>query len=126
MMDITVVTSNRSCPSNEMVGTEDMTDYSSIESKDRWELIRPTKMTMPTRNRAWQQLHKQERSVTLYTAPAIKRAIDQAIADAGATIHFVLPGTPVTNSRPTTKPLIINLPDGEQIESKHTCILNLP
>ena len=63
--DITVVTSNRSCPSNETVGTEDMTDDSSIESQNRWEPIQPSKMTMPTRTRAWQQIRQQERPETL-------------------------------------------------------------
>jgi len=43
----------------------------------------------------------------------IKIAIDMAISDAGTTGHFVLPDTPVTNIKPTTSLLTINLPDGE-------------
>ena len=62
---ITVVTSNRSCPSDETVGTEDMADDSSIECDDWWEPIQPSKMTMPTQTRAWQQLRQQERPETL-------------------------------------------------------------
>ena len=49
-----------------------------------------------------------------------------AIADAGATGHFVLPSTPVTDISPATKPLAINLTDGETIKSTHTCKLEIP
>ena len=49
-----------------------------------------------------------------------------AIADARATSHFVLPGTPVKAVREVTKPLIINLPDGEQLNSSHVCELDVP
>ena len=52
--------------------------------------------------------------------------MDMAITDAGATGHFVLSGTPFSNIQLTTKPLIINLPDGEQLKSTHTCKLNMP
>ena len=49
-----------------------------------------------------------------------------AIADADATGHFELPGTPVTNIFPATTPLVINKTDGDTIQSTHTCKLAIP
>jgi hypothetical protein len=49
-----------------------------------------------------------------------------AIADAGATGHFVMRGAPVINVKPTTSPIKITPPDGEFILSTHTCNLNIP
>jgi hypothetical protein len=50
-----------------------------------------------------------------------------AVADAGATGNFMIPGAPVTNISPSTKtPIIINLPDGSQIKSTHTCEIDNP
>ena len=48
-----------------------------------------------------------------------------AIAYAGTTSHFKLPGTTVTNISPETTPLVINLPDGETIQLTHTCKLEI-
>ena len=44
----------------------------------------------------------------------------------GATGHFVLPVTPVKNTKPATTLLTINLLDGDQIKSTHTCQLDTP
>jgi hypothetical protein len=63
---------------------------------------------------------------TIFNASGIIIAGDQAIADAGATGHFILPGTPVSDIQPASKPLAINLPNGEKIMSTHTCRLNVP
>ena len=49
-----------------------------------------------------------------------------AVADAGATGHFVLPGTPVTNIKIARHPLKINLPDGDCLTLSHTCTLDIP
>ena len=49
-----------------------------------------------------------------------------AIADAGATGHFVMAGVPVINVRLTTNPIRITLPNGQIIVSTHTCNLNIP
>ena len=49
-----------------------------------------------------------------------------AISDAGATGHFVLPGTHVKNIKPTEKPLCINLPDVQQLKSTYTCQIDIP
>ena len=48
------------------------------------------------------------------------------ISDAGATGHFLLPGTPVTDISPATKCLVINLTNGETIQSTHTLKLAIP
>ena len=48
------------------------------------------------------------------------------IADAGATGHFGLPGTPVTDILPEITPLVIHLPDGKTIQSTYTCKLAIP
>ena len=56
----------------------------------------------------------------IFNTPKIKIAVDMAIEYAGATGHFVIPGTPVTDISPATRPLVIYLPDGETIKSTHT------
>eukprot|EP00978_Attheya_sp_CCMP212_P021045 scaffold61041_cov42-Attheya_sp.AAC.1 len=38
----------------------------------------------------------------------------------------MIPGAPVTNIAPTKKPIVINLPDGSQIKSTHTCEIDNP
>ena len=58
--------------------------------------------------------------------PSIQIALGTAIANAGATEHFLLPGAPVTNVQPTLHPLTINLPDGGTIKSMYTCLLDMP
>ena len=63
---------------------------------------------------------------TCFNAGRIKIAVDMAVADAGATGHFVLPGTPVIDVLPTSNPITINLPDGSVIRSTHTCRINIP
>ena len=86
----------------------------------------------PTRQKAWakkvelESLKDDINAETMFNTSSIKIAVDQAIADAGATGHFMIPGAPVIDVRPATKPLIINLPDGETIQSTHTCKLNIP
>ena len=49
-----------------------------------------------------------------------------AVADAGATGQFVLPGTTVTNVKVSQHPLKINLTDGDCLTSTHTCKLEIP
>ena len=38
----------------------------------------------------------------------------------------MIPGAPVKNVKPTQSPIVINLPDGSQIRSTHTCELDNP
>ena len=85
----------------------------------------------PSRAKAWSRmathLHT-DKSIgrhTIMETAKIKIAIDMAIADAGATAYFAVPGAPVINQKVTTTPLIINLPDGKQLQSTHTCELDI-
>ena len=55
----------------------------------------------------------------------MKIAKNMAVADAGPTGHFVLPGTLVTNVKVARHPLKINLPDGECLTSTRTCTLDI-
>ena len=56
----------------------------------------------------------------------MKIAKNMAVADAGVTGHFVLPGTPVTNAKVARHPLKINLRDGDFLRSTHTFTLDIP
>ena len=47
------------------------------------------------------------------------------IADTCTTGHFVLPVTPVTNISPATTPLVINIPDGDNIQPTNACKLEI-
>ena len=63
---------------------------------------------------------------TNYTTAQLKIAKNMAVADAGATGHFVLPDTPITNVKVSRHPLKIKLPDGDCLTSTHTCTLDIP
>ena len=52
---------------------------------------------------------------TAYSTSIIKITKQEAIADAGAIVNFILPVTPVKNVRPVSKPISINLPDGYKL-----------
>jgi hypothetical protein len=67
-------------------------------------------------------LHMLKRSTTHRTSIGV----DMAIADAGATSHFLVTGAPVINRRTAIAPIKINLPDGAQLKSTHTATLNIP
>ena len=63
---------------------------------------------------------------TIFNTSYIKISVDMAIANAGAKGHFLLPGTQVTNLKPSDKPMTVNLPGGTQIQSTHPCDINVP
>ena len=48
------------------------------------------------------------------------------IVDAGATGHFLHPGTPAKNIRPTNNPISISQPDGGKLKSTHECEIDNP
>lgn len=83
---------------------------------------------------AWAKIRELERhnsftSEVCFDMSGIKIGVDYAIAAAGATWHFLLPEASVVNTRETTKPLMIHLPNGDNLTSTHTCdvdILSLP
>ena len=74
------------------------------------------------------EIHKKKNAATHtnYTTAQLKIAKNMALADAGATGQFVLPGTPVTNIKIARHPLKINLPDGDCLTSTHICTLDIP
>ncbi len=49
-----------------------------------------------------------------------------AILDSGATRHSLVTAAPMTNMRPTSKPIIACLPNGEHVHSTQMCTLNIP
>ncbi len=57
---------------------------------------------------------------------ALTIATTHAIADIRATSIFIMDGVDVVNKRVATNPLRINLPDGRQVKSTHTCDIDIP
>jgi hypothetical protein len=49
-----------------------------------------------------------------------------AILDSGATNQFLTTAAPMTNMRPTSKPIIAWLPNGKCVHSTHRCTLDIP
>ncbi len=49
-----------------------------------------------------------------------------AILDSGATSHFLTTDAPASNIILATVPLIARLPNGDKVQSTHTCTLDLP
>jgi hypothetical protein len=67
------------------------------------------------------------RDIEIESGTVPKAHLEQyALFDSGATAHFLVQGAPVINKQPVVKPLKIKLPDGNFIESTHTCNLNIP
>ena len=65
------------------------------------------------------------------TAPSLhptrlQGAVQYAISDSGATRYFMVQGSPVVNKRPTESQLKITFPNGNIIQSTHTCNLDTP
>ena len=56
----------------------------------------------------------------------IKIAVDEAIADAGATSHFVTPNAPLTDVKPTLNPLTVHMPQGGTLRTTHEGLLPIP
>ena len=80
---------------------------------------------------AWTQIRAREKSSefaneSCFDVSGIKIGVNYAIADAGATGHFLVPEAPVINKAATTNPLSIHLPDGEKLMSTHTCEIDVP
>jgi hypothetical protein len=87
-------------------------------------LIKPVNSTLrptPTHNYALAA------SVLLRTIATDATTIKQwAILDSGATSHFLTTDAPATNIVPATVSLIARLPNGDKVQSTHTCTLDLP
>jgi hypothetical protein len=54
------------------------------------------------------------------------KTITMGISDSGATGHFLQDDAPVTNKQVALHPIRITLPDGNKIQSSHTCNLDIP
>ncbi len=66
-------------------------------------------------------------SILLRTITTDATTIKQwAILNSGATSHFLTTNAPATNIIPATVPLIARLPNGNKMQSTHTCTLDLP
>ena len=69
-------------------------------------------------------------SKTIETANKVANPIqiikELGIADAGATVHFLQPGTPAKIIRPTNNPISTSQPDGDNLESTHECEIDNP
>jgi hypothetical protein len=67
------------------------------------------------------------RNIEIESGTVPKTLLEQyALFDSGATAHFLVQGAPVINKKPVVKPLKIKLPEGNFIESTHTCNLDIP
>jgi hypothetical protein len=66
-------------------------------------------------------------SILLKTINVDAATIKQwAILDSGATSHFLTTNAPATNIVLAAVPLIAHLPNGDKVQSTHTCTCNLP
>ena len=108
--DKTIVTSN--CKADRTRTTDELSTDSTISSYEIEEQQNRSKERTNSHGMIM-KWHRQENphTETVYNASNIKISEDMAIADAGATSHFLITGAPVLNKQLTTKPLRINLPD---------------
>ena len=111
-----------------------------IQGHDREDPVIEKAMTSPAQvaiappprwERAWDIIKRTEQENVFtgdycFDVSGIKIGIEYAIADSGATGHFLVPGAPVTNKAEAIDPLSINLPDGEKLTSTHTCDIDVP
>ena len=49
-----------------------------------------------------------------------------AILDSGATSHFLVTDAPVIDILPASRPLTVQIPNGERVTLTHTCNLDMP
>ena len=83
---------------------------------------------MPAQHKIVQKNHLSnlpETSLSFFPTK-MKEDVQYAIPDSGATGHFLVQGAPVVNKKLTSSPLKITLPNGNMIQSTHTCNLDIP
>ena len=93
--------------------------------QDRIKIDKPAKNIFPlppSNNSFWESPNAE----TMFNASNIKIAVDMAVADSGVTGHFVLPSNKVSYMKISKKSLTINLPNGTQLKSTHTCEIGAP
>ena len=61
-----------------------------------------------------------------FNTTRLKHAVEYAISDSGAAVHFLVEGAPVANLKMAENPITIMLPNGRTIQSTHTCNLDIP
>ena len=103
---VTVVRSN--CGQDKIKNDEHTKNISPLPPSHYFpgETIRRSYTVITTQEKAWQE--------TMFNTSNIKIAVDIAVADSGATGHFVLPGTKVSDMKST------------QLKSTHTCDIDVP
>ena len=114
---MTAITTPTHC-TQQNLEDDDVTVKASNRAQDRpiFE-IEQNNAPFPSRAKAWSKMTDKMKlgPDALMNTAKIKIAVDMAITDAGATAHFAIPGAPVINKKIATTPLIVNLPDGEQL-----------
>ncbi len=60
-----------------------------------------------------------------YSGHKDQQSKNWAILDSGATRHLLVTDAPVTQLQFTEAALKVRLPEGKQVRSTHTCLLNL-
>ena len=98
--------------------TNSLTKNSRARCMNPWQAAWATISELKKRN--------EHTSDACFDVSGIKIGVDYAVADAGATGHFLVPGAPVINKAETTNPLSIHLPNGDKLTSTHTCELDVP
>ena len=81
---------------------------------------------------AWQHilqannLYSHPNAAQMLNTTSIRRAVEWAISDSGATGHFIVEGAPIVNRKIAQFPIAIKLLDGKIIKSTHTGNLDIP
>ena len=112
---------------NKNVKTSDTADEITVRHSNKCKEKMP-RLTGQHKERKYDELRKKLN--LMLSAVAIKKRRNMtrfmAIADTGATGHFMMKNAPVINIQPAISPITITLPDGKTIKSTHTCNLNVP
>ena len=104
---------------------DEVTVIRSNCGQDRNKNDKPTKNIVPLPP-STHNVHKAPNADTMINTSNIKIAVDMTVTYSGATGHFVLPGTKVSNTKIRKKPLTINLPYGTQLKPTHTHEIDVP
>ena len=92
----------------------------------------PKVPSITTMRQAWKQIlhanniQNHPMAEQMLNTTKIRRAVEWAISDSGATGHFLVEGVPVVNKQVAERPIAIKLLDGGIIRSTHTGNLDIP
>ena len=104
---------------------DEVTVIRSNCGQDRNKNDKPTKNIVPLPPLT-HHIQKAPNAETMLNTLNIKIVVDTEVTYSGATGHFILPGTKFSNMNISKEPLTINLPDGMQLKSMHTCDIDVP